>query len=107
MDKFPLFDLNPNHLESVINKVFLHSIFCTRSAFQLEDKSYFKLQQTCRDVGDFIRSSSNISVHLHGPYYLNWDDKTSSYIFDAYHCQSTFDVDAFYATRLSYLAFSV
>ena len=64
MTDFPLIELHRILLEKVITKVFL-LIFCVHKIFfQLKDKSYFRLQQTCRGVREFIHSCRKISVHM-------------------------------------------
>lgn len=76
MERFPLLDyfpgdgigllsLTPMHLEKVVNKVSLFSLFSSiKIIFQLQEKSYFRLQQTCRDMNEFIQNSRNISVRV-------------------------------------------
>lgn len=61
--------LDPCLLEKVITKVPIY-LFPSRVHFQLDKKSYFRLQQTCHWVNEFVRRSRNISVFLFGSYSL-------------------------------------
>lgn len=63
MAGFQLDVLDPIHLEKIITKVvFLFSVVI--AVFQLEEKSFFRLHQTCRGVHEFMRTSQKAVVHL-------------------------------------------
>lgn len=100
MAGFPIFDLNPVFMEKVINKVFLFSTFFYFDVFQLKEKSYFRIQQTCRGMGEFIRNSSNISVLIGGIYYPFWDDERQCYAFNSTSYSGRYPVEALYGTKI-------
>lgn len=62
----PLFTLYPRLLEQTINKV--SYAIPPPKIFPFEKKSYFRMQRTCRGVGEFIRNSENIVIPLKGEY---------------------------------------
>lgn len=71
----------------------------------MEAGSYFRLQQTCRGVYDFIRTSRNISVHLSGKYYLAFKRDTRSWQFGSAEGpgEGRMDEETLYGTRLEEL----
>ena len=80
MAGFALFSLPPILLEKVITKVTLSLLrFISKEMFQIDSKGYFRLQQTCHSVGEFIRQCGNISVRLFGYDYYAQIDKSQVY----------------------------
>ena len=66
MTGFPLLTVFPTLLERIITKVSFLVLSLSRDLFQVGVKSYFRLQQFCHEVNDFIHGSSNISARLSG-----------------------------------------
>lgn len=66
MEVFRLLDLEQQLLEKVITKVgLLLSIYLfSLLIFQVTEKSYFRLRETCSGMDEFIKASTNISVRL-------------------------------------------
>ena len=103
MVDFLLFQLNPDLLQKVIYKVLLLTFSPPLCTFQLNANSYFRLQQACRGVGQFIRTCQNICIHEEGRYVLCSKDGQSSY--HLYHLghRTYIDVECFYGTRINQL----
>lgn len=72
-------------------------------AFQLKENSYYRMQQTCRGVGEFIRKSPNVSVHIDRAFSTRWDSKKSCYIFERYYgdLKRCDNIEALYGTNVS------
>lgn len=69
---FPLNTLDRHLLERVFTKVSPLIILFPIRTFQLDGNSYFRLQQTCRDVKEFIQKNKNICVHLRDSRQRRW-----------------------------------
>lgn len=96
MSGFLLLTIHPTLLERVTNKVSFSSYPNLEKFFQLEEDSYFRIQQTCSDVYNFIRTNPNISVHIKElECYRRYDRNIQSW--------STQQIEKFYGTRLEWI----
>lgn len=110
MIDFQLAYLDPYLLEKIFTKVFSFIfIIISKKPFQLDTKSYFRMQQTCRGMAEFIRKNCNISVHMRGekkasyrvefdrnePPQLRW---LNGSVFDLN--ASEMEIEAFYGIRI-------
>ena len=97
---FPLLDLNPTLLEKVINKVSPLFSIHPNKGLQFTMDSYLPLQQTCRDMYEFIRSSHNISVSVgHPPSDLQFYEGRLRCV--SRYLRHDLNMEALYGTRLN------
>lgn len=104
MPGFPLFAVQPELLAKIINKVFLSFIyFSSGEIFQFDETSYFRAQQTAREVNEFIRSCRSISVRVDGRYVLRTKKDQPSYRLYCLDRKIDIDLECFYGTRVKQL----
>ena len=95
MAAFRFAELDPVLLEKIITKVLFLCIFLLKERiFQVESKSYFRLQQTCHGVEEIIRRSPNIRIHLDGIYNFRFNKDTTSWRL------SSVDINVFQGIRI-------
>lgn len=104
MDVFRLADLDTFLLEKVITKVFIYLFLLSYEIFQLEGKSYFRLQQTCREMKEFIRKNRNISVYVDDIVFLELIGSSCQFHSTGstmkWRAKKLFDMEGLYGTRL-------
>lgn len=66
------------------------------------------MQQTCRDVSDFIRTSKNISVTFNDSQEIGFNkEKSLWYLVDPFNNRRMTELDVLYGMRIDSLSFSV
>lgn len=96
--------------KSSIRSDLLYFIFNPGKIFQTKEKSYFRLQQTCHGVNEFIRSRKNISVHIYWLLLFQWEKNEASHIFCGGRTLDRMveiEDDALYGTRFRSLEYSL
>ena len=105
MAGFPLSTLNPILLEKVIQKVCFNSLFLIIRTFQLDLKSYYRLQQTCPKMMDFILTTPKLSLSIwsNRRYGLEYNRTTCSWECNTYRQWKSIPTTGIYDLRVGRL----
>lgn len=71
--------------------------------FQLEGKSYIRLQQTRRDVLKLIQKCHAVSVAVDGHYFLEVKGSSCLFYTSKYYTEKSINLERIYGARLSVL----
>lgn len=107
MPGFPLFELHSTLLEKIITKVLFSLYFSLNKIYlQIEGKGYLHLQQTCKDMAEFVRANRNIRVCVNENGWLEWKREKNEPV-EAMACYIqgiSVDVETLYGVRFAQLS---